>query len=163
MAFLLVVLASVGFPGLAAFDAKSSLVSLSLDPRLATPVLLATLLPLVYYGRLLAIGLSRPDREAEPVDAWRPRLTRPDVTAVRPWLQRLVGRQSWLHDGPHRGAARPAGGGHLGRRVRRPGDRVGTTGAPAVAEPAHRAERVGRGAERLERAAERERDALARA
>ena len=67
---------------------KSSLVSLSLDPRLATPVLLATLLPLVYYGRLLAIGLSRPDREAEPVDAWRPRLTRPDVTAVRPWLQR---------------------------------------------------------------------------
>ena len=90
MAFLLIVLASVGFPGLAAFDAKRSLVNLSLDPRLATPVLLATLLPLVYYGRLLAIGLSRPDREAEPVDAWRPRLTRPDVTAIRPWL-----RGSW--------------------------------------------------------------------
>jgi len=87
VAFLLIVLASVGFPGLAAFDARSSLVRLSLDPRLATPVLLATLLPLVYYGRLLAIGLSRPDREAEPVDAWRPRLTRPDVTSFRPWLE----------------------------------------------------------------------------
>jgi hypothetical protein len=61
---------------------------LSLDPRLATPVMLATLLPLVYYGRLLAIGLARPDREAETVEASRPRLTRPDVTAIRPCLER---------------------------------------------------------------------------
>ena len=67
VAFLLVVVASVGLPGQAAFDAKGSLVNLSLDPRLSMPVLLATLLPLVYYGRLLVIGLSRPDREAEPM------------------------------------------------------------------------------------------------
>ena len=159
LAFLLVVLASVGFPGLAAFDARSSVVSLSLDPRLATPVLLATLLPLVYYGRLLAIGLSRPDREAEPVDAWRPRLTRPDVTAVRPWLRAIVGRQPRLHDGPHRGPARPAGGGHLGRRVRWPGDRGGTTGEAALAEPAP--SRARRASERVG-GAERERGALAR-
>ena len=43
-------------------------------------ILLATLAPLAYYGRLLAIGLARPDRVGEPRGTWRPRLTRPDVT-----------------------------------------------------------------------------------
>jgi hypothetical protein len=43
---------------------------------------------LAYYGRLLAIGLSRPDRVLEPVDAWRPRVTAPDLTGVRRWLSR---------------------------------------------------------------------------
>jgi len=86
VAFVLVVIASVGFPGVAIFDARRSLVDLAVDPRLAAPVLIATLLPLAYYGRLLVIGVSRPDRAIEPVDAWRPRLTRPDVTATRRWL-----------------------------------------------------------------------------
>ena len=43
---------------------------------------MATLAPLAYYGRLLAIGLMAPDRAGEPVDAWRPRLTRPDLGAA---------------------------------------------------------------------------------
>ncbi len=86
MAFVLIVVASVGFPGLASFDARASLVDLALDGPLATIVLLGTLAPLAYYARLLAIGLSRPDRVLEPIDAWRPRVTPPDLTATRRWL-----------------------------------------------------------------------------
>ena len=114
-------------PGAAAFDARASIVDLSLDGRVARrrPASRRSL-PLVYYGRLLAIGLSRPDREAEPVDAWRPRLTRPDVdrgptvAARRPW-----DANRGFTTRPHRGAARSPGAGHrrparsMGRRSRR--------------------------------------------
>lgn len=88
VAFIFVVVASVGVPGMASFDARTSLVDLALEGPLATLVLLGTLAPLAYYGRLLAIGLSRPDRVLEPVDAWRPRVTAPDLTGVRHWLTR---------------------------------------------------------------------------
>ncbi|OGO52312.1 MAG: hypothetical protein A2Z32_11895 [Chloroflexi bacterium RBG_16_69_14] len=88
VAFIFVVVASVGVPAMASFDARTSLVDLVLEGPLATLVLLGTLAPLAYYGRLLAIGLSRPDRVLEPVDAWRPRVTAPDLTGVRRWLSR---------------------------------------------------------------------------
>ena len=87
VAFVLVVVAGVGFPGLASFDARSSLVNLALPGPLATIVLLGTLAPLAYYGRLLAIGLSRPDRLVQPLDTWYPRITPPDLTGVRAWLR----------------------------------------------------------------------------
>jgi hypothetical protein len=87
MAFILVVVASVGYPGLVAFDARRSIVELALDGPLATLVLVGTVAPLAYYGRLLWIGLAPPDRVLEPIDAWRPRLSPPDVTATRHWLR----------------------------------------------------------------------------
>ncbi len=90
VAFVLVVVAGVGYPGMVAFEARTSIVELALDGPLATIVLIGTLLPLAYYGRLLAIGLSRPDRVLDPVNAWRPRLTLPDVTGMGRWL-----RTSW--------------------------------------------------------------------
>jgi hypothetical protein len=86
LAFGLMVVASVGFPGLAAFEARDTIVNLALGRPLATIVLIGTLAPIAYYGRLLVIGLRRADRVVAPVDAWRPRLTPPDVTALRPWL-----------------------------------------------------------------------------
>jgi hypothetical protein len=86
VAFILIVVASVGFPGLVAFDARTTIVELALDGPLATLVLLGTLAPLAYYGRLLTIGLARPDRILEPIDAWRPRLTPPDLTSLRRWM-----------------------------------------------------------------------------
>jgi len=85
VAFVLVVIASVGFPGLVSFDARAAIVDLALDSPLATLVLIGTLAPLAYYGRLLWIGLARPDRILEPVDAGRPHLSAPDVTALRRW------------------------------------------------------------------------------
>ncbi len=87
-AFVLVVVASVGFPGLVSFDARKTIVELALDGPLATIVLIGTLLPLAYYGRLLVIGVGRPDRTVKPPSAWHPHLSRPDVTALRSWLGR---------------------------------------------------------------------------
>jgi formate hydrogenlyase subunit 3/multisubunit Na+/H+ antiporter MnhD subunit len=86
VAFGLVVVASVGFPGFASFDARTALVDAALPAPLATIVLIATFAPLAYYGRLLAIGLARPDRVLQPVSAWRPAIAPPDLTAFRPWL-----------------------------------------------------------------------------
>ena len=84
----LVMAASVGVPGLAAFDARGTIVDLAIGAPLATLVRIATLAPLLYYGRLLVIGLATPDRVVEPVAAWRPHLLPPDLTAFRPWLFR---------------------------------------------------------------------------
>ena len=90
IAFGLTVLASLGLPGLAAFEARRSLVSLALDGPLATVVLVGTLAPLAYYGRLLAIGLRRPERSVDLASGWRPRVQRFDLTAPGAWL-----RSSW--------------------------------------------------------------------
>jgi formate hydrogenlyase subunit 3/multisubunit Na+/H+ antiporter MnhD subunit len=87
VAFGLVVLASVGLPGLVAFEARSSLVSLALDGPIATLVLVGTLAPLTYYARLLAIGLGRPARPVDPASDWRPRLRRLDLTSPVGWLR----------------------------------------------------------------------------
>ena len=87
VAFALVVIASVGFPGLVAFDARRSIVDLALDPPLSSLVLLATLAPLAYYARLAAIGLARPDRIVDPRGTWMPRLSRHHL---HPRLQRRL-------------------------------------------------------------------------
>jgi hypothetical protein len=34
----------------------------------------------------LLVGLARPEPGSQPVSAWQPALTRPDVAALRPWL-----------------------------------------------------------------------------
>ena len=86
-AFILVVVAGVGFPGLVAFDARRSIVDLALDGTLATIVLLGTLTPLAYYGRLMAIGLAPADHVLEPIEAWRPRMPPYDRRAKRRWLR----------------------------------------------------------------------------
>ena len=99
IAFGLIVVASLGLPGLAAFEARSSLVDLALDGPLATLVLLGTFLPLTYYGRLLAVGLRRPVRSGVPGSDWRPRLKRFDLTAPAPWL-----RSSWENNRAFNGA-----------------------------------------------------------
>lgn len=88
VAFVMIVVASVGFPGLVAFDARRAIVDFALDPPLAGIILLATLAPLAYYGRLAAIGLARPDRVAERRGTWLPRLSRLDVTGIRSWTTR---------------------------------------------------------------------------
>ena len=90
VAFGLIMIASVGFPGLAAFDARASLVDLAIGEPFATIVRIATLAPLIYYGRLLAIGLLRPDRIIQPVVGWRPIAMGSAVTGIR---RRL--RETW--------------------------------------------------------------------
>ena len=83
-AFGLIVIASIGFPGLAAFDSRSTLVASAVEGPLATLVLVGVLAPVAYYGRLLSIGFARPDGPPVP-RAWRPRVTRIDLTAPGAW------------------------------------------------------------------------------
>jgi len=85
VAFGLIVFASVGIPGMVAFEARSSLVSLAVDGPLAAFVALGTLAPLAYYGRLLSVGVGRPDGPPDPEFGWRPRATRLDLTALVSW------------------------------------------------------------------------------
>jgi formate hydrogenlyase subunit 3/multisubunit Na+/H+ antiporter MnhD subunit len=89
-AFALIVFAGIGFPGLAAFEARSTLVDLAVDGPLAALVVLGTLAPLAYYGRLLSVGLGRPDGTRDPEVDWRPRIARIDLTALGTWW-----RSSW--------------------------------------------------------------------
>lgn len=85
LAFAGIVLAGVGLPGLAAFDARAKLVDLALDGPLQGLVFLATFLPLIYYGRLAAIGLMRPDPGLSNGRAMAglPKRTPLDVTDLR--------------------------------------------------------------------------------
>ena len=83
--FGLVVVAAIGLPGFAAFEARSSLVSMAIDGPLASIVFVATFLPVAYYGRLLSFGFGRPDGPREPARDWRPRVGRIDLTALPSW------------------------------------------------------------------------------
>jgi NADH:ubiquinone oxidoreductase subunit 2 (subunit N) len=81
----LIVLAGIGLPGLAAFDARASLVHLAVPDPFAALVLLATFAPLAYEARLFAVGLRRPPAEV-PAPVGRgglPRRTPLDVNDVR--------------------------------------------------------------------------------
>ena len=87
VAFGLVVLASLGFPGLAAFEARSTLVAAAIDGPFATLVVVGVLAPVAYYGRLLAVGLRRPDGPPEP-GAWRPQVAPVNLTAPGEWWRK---------------------------------------------------------------------------
>jgi hypothetical protein len=58
-----------------------------LDGPLEILVLIGTLSPLLYYGRLVAVGIERPGRH--PRVAWRPVVTGIDLTNVRASLARI--------------------------------------------------------------------------
>lgn len=82
----MVVVASIGLPGLAAAEARGQLIALVLDGPIALLVMLGTLSPIVYYGRLFAIGTQRAG--TGPRLPWRPVLDRIDLTDVRASLRR---------------------------------------------------------------------------
>ncbi len=79
--------ASVGVPGWAAFDARADIVNLAIGGPLATLILLCTLAPIAYYGRLLVVGMQQTDQVVRPVDDWRPRIPPPDRTDLLAWAR----------------------------------------------------------------------------
>jgi hypothetical protein len=86
VAFAATVVASIGLPGLAAFEARSQLVELALDGPIAVLVLLGTLTPLAYYGRLVAVGVTRRPGIAPPErHPWRPVVGALDLTDLPAW------------------------------------------------------------------------------
>jgi hypothetical protein len=83
------VLASIGLPGLAAFEARAELVELAIGGPIGIIVLLGTLTPLAYYGRLVAVGVTRPSGGAAGErQAWRPVVEAIDVTDLPGWSRR---------------------------------------------------------------------------
>ena len=91
-AFVVIAVAGVGFPGLAAYDARTTLVDLALDPPFSTVVLVATLAPIAYYARLFVIGVAPPDHIIESGAGWAPVLERMGGTGTRRWLATTWGR-----------------------------------------------------------------------
>ena len=135
VAFGLVVLASVGFPGLASFDARTAIVDGALPSPFSIVALLATLAPIGYYGRLLVIGLSRPDRILESDDAWRPVIRRVDLTVPPPVADDDVDFEPVVQHGGDRVRAGRRGAGHGQWRVRRAGGRSRETTGRGQPEP----------------------------
>ena len=84
---VVIVIASLGVPGLAAFDARAEIVGLAVEGPLGALVLLGALSPLVYYGRLLLVGVGRPDGRRAG-GALRPVVSPMDLTNLRRWLSR---------------------------------------------------------------------------
>ena len=60
LALVAIVLASVGWPGMAAFAARGTLVGLVLEAPLSSLLLAFALSAILYYGRLAVVGLLRP-------------------------------------------------------------------------------------------------------
>lgn len=85
-ALLAIAVAGIGFPGLAAYDARTTLVDLAVQQPFSAVVLVATLAPIAYYARLFVIGVAPPDHVLEPVDAWRPRLGQIGGVGLGRWL-----------------------------------------------------------------------------
>ena len=84
-AFVVTVIAGVGLPGLAAFEARGALIGLTLDGPVAAVVWLGVLAPLLTYGRLFVVGVSRPEPGGgQP--AWRPRVGPLSLTDLGGWL-----------------------------------------------------------------------------
>lgn len=84
VALAVIVLAAIGLPGLAAFEARRSLVDAALGGPLVWLVFLGTFAPLAYYARLFVVGLSRPDPATSEVGlAGLPHRTPLDLNDVR--------------------------------------------------------------------------------
>ncbi len=92
VALVVIAVATVGFPGLAAFDARASLIDLALEGPLSLAIRVAVLLPVLYYARLLLIGLAAPPRVGEPVEPWLLRVDAPKSAGIRDWLVATWGR-----------------------------------------------------------------------
>src|SRR6266511_308644 len=100
LALLAIAVASVGWPGLAAFEARASIIRLATDEPIRGLILAGVFLPLLYYGRLAAVGLGRQsaaiagaasDRPRRPAEPARRRI--PSRPLGSPWAWRTW--RSW--------------------------------------------------------------------
>ena len=74
LALLAIAVASIGWPGLAVWEARGTLVDLAIDGPLEAVVALGALASVAYYARLLAVGMGRPSPAV--------------IAGSRSWLQR---------------------------------------------------------------------------
>jgi formate hydrogenlyase subunit 3/multisubunit Na+/H+ antiporter MnhD subunit len=86
IAFLAIVAASIGWPGLVAWEARATLIDLALDPPLAIVVLVGAIAPLAVYVRLAMLGVGRRTPAVDGAPSERP--TWPAAIPSRPMLGR---------------------------------------------------------------------------
>ena len=86
---VLVIVASIGLPGFAAWDARASIVEQLFGGPVAWLLMLALLAPILYYIRLLIIGSRRPLGGSAAED-WRPRWPAVDINRVRSSVETVV-------------------------------------------------------------------------
>lgn len=72
VALVLIVVATLGWPGSAVFEARSTLVRLGLPSQLNLLSLAVIALAVLYYGRLLAVGLLSPGERVLSAEGERP-------------------------------------------------------------------------------------------
>jgi formate hydrogenlyase subunit 3/multisubunit Na+/H+ antiporter MnhD subunit len=81
VALVLIAAAAVGFPGLVAWEARASLVDLTIAGPIGIIVVVSSVAQLAIYGRLLIVGLSKPS--AAVVAGLSERPTWPDIVEGR--------------------------------------------------------------------------------
>jgi len=81
VALVIVAAAAVGFPGLVAWEARASLVDLTIAGPIGIIVVLSSIAQLAIYGRLLLVGLSKPS--AAVVAGLSERPTWPEIVERR--------------------------------------------------------------------------------
>jgi hypothetical protein len=68
-----IVIGSIGWPGLVAWQARAALIDVTLDGPFLVLVMAGALAPLAVYGRLAGVGLGRPSAAVARSDSQRPR------------------------------------------------------------------------------------------
>ncbi len=115
-----IIVASIGLPGFAAFEARSELVDLALDGPLQVFVLVATLAPILYYAGCSRIGGRRLDATSAPAVDWRPHWIAPDMTDIGGSVSRLAGANRSFAMALATVRPRARGAADVDRGVRRP-------------------------------------------
>lgn len=133
VAFVLLVLATIGWPGSTAWVARLDLVGRSVLDPLRTLVVLAGLSSLLYYARLAGIGLRTPGDEPGGRAAgrlrWPRSLRRPADTAGRAAMNTAEQRDEALDgDGTPAEPPRPSRPGRAGGQVARTAEPGGVAG-----------------------------------
>jgi formate hydrogenlyase subunit 3/multisubunit Na+/H+ antiporter MnhD subunit len=82
-----IIVVSVGIPGMVAFDARVTIVDLALSGPLAGVILLGTLAPIAYYGRLLMVGSRVADQTVRSADDYMPRIPMFDRGDIVGWVR----------------------------------------------------------------------------
>ena len=101
VALIAIAATSIGWPGFLAFDARAKVITLALDGPVQGLVLVAVFLPLLYYGRLLAVGFAHPTPEIAAIPDDRLRApARAAAGAASPSGLEALGRFVALNRGP---------------------------------------------------------------
>ena len=127
-ALVIIAAATIGWPGVASYEARMALIRLTSDGPFRWVLTLGAICALAYYARVLAVGLALPGAAVRAAEDDRPRWPLVAVLDSDVIVERVAGgaeaRSAGPSSGPRAQPRRPkvpegsvAGGGHRGREV----------------------------------------------